>query len=55
MAENLEFKLDAIINTLATLSHKTTEIEEAMAGIHNDGVPGIAQPRIHQSQTTAPE
>ena len=55
MAENLESKSDAIMSVLATLSPRTTKIEGVMAGLHNDGAPGIAQPRIHQSQTTAPE
>jgi len=55
MAENLESKLDAIMSALATLSHRTTEIEGVMAGLHNETVSGIAQPRIHQSQVTTSE
>ena len=55
MAENLESKLDTIMNTLVTLSHRTAEIEGVMAGLHNNGASGIAQPRIHQSQTTVAE
>ena len=49
MVENLESKLDAIMSALAMLSHRATEIEGVMARLHNDGAPGIAQPKIHQS------
>ena len=55
MAESLESKLDAIMNALATLSHRTAEIEGVMAGLHNDGALGIAQARVHQSQSFVPE
>ena len=55
MAENLESKLDAIINPPATLSYRTAKIEGIMVKLHNNGAPRIAQPRIHQSQTMAPK
>ena len=55
MAESLESKLDAIMNALATLSHRTAEIEGVMAGLHNDGALGIAQARVHQSPNFVPE
>ena len=50
MVESLESKFDAIMNILATLSHRTAEIEEVMAGLHNDGPSMTAQSRVHQSQ-----
>lgn len=55
MAENLESKLDAIMNALALLSHRTAEIEGVMAGLHSDGVSGIAPSRAYQPQNSAPE
>jgi hypothetical protein len=55
MAEILESKLDAIMSALAALSHREVEMEGVMAGLHNDGAPGIAPSRIHQSQVTALE
>ena len=55
MAESLESKLDAIMNALASLSHRTAEIEGVMAGLHSDGAPGIAPSRIYQPQSSAPE
>ena len=55
MAESLESKLDAIMNALATLSHRTAEIEGIMAGLHKGGTSEIAQSRIHQFQSSAPE
>ena len=38
------------MNTLATLSQRTTEIEGVMTGLHNDGLSITAQSRVHQSQ-----
>ena len=55
MAEGLESRLDAIMNALATLSHRTAEIEGVMAGLHNDGASGVAQSKFHQPQVTALE
>lgn len=55
MTESSESKLDAIMNALATLSQRTAEIEGVVARLHNDGASGIAQPRVHQLQTSAPE
>jgi len=47
MAESLESKLDAIMNVLASLSHRTAEIEEVMVGLHSDGASGIAPSRVY--------
>jgi len=47
MVEILKSKFDAIINVLATLSHRTTEIEGIMARLQNDRASRIAQSRIH--------
>ena len=55
MAESLESKLDAIMNVLALLSHRTAEIEGVMAGLHNDGASGIVPSRVYQPQNSAPE
>ena len=55
IAESLKSKLDAIMNALAMLSHRTAEIEGVMAGLHNGGTSKIAQSRVHQSQSSAPE
>jgi len=55
MAESLESKLDAIMNALASLSHRTAEIEGVMAGLHNDRASGIAPSKAYQPQTSAPE
>ena len=43
------------MDTLATLSHRTAEIEGVMAGLHNDGASVTAQSRVHQSQGYIPE
>ena len=48
MVESFVFKLDAIMNTLATLSHRTTEIEGVMARLYNDGPSMMAESRVHQ-------
>lgn len=55
MTESSESKLDAIMNALATLSHRTAEIEGVIARLHNDGASGVAQSRVHQPQTPTPE
>ena len=55
MAESLESKLDAIMNALATLSHRTAEIKGVIAGLHNGGTFEIAQSEVHQSQSRALE
>ena len=55
MTKNLESKLDAIMTALAMLSLRTSEIEEVMAGLHNNRASEIAQSKIHQFQTTALE
>jgi hypothetical protein len=55
MAQSLESKLDAIMNALASLSHRTAEIEKVMAGLHSDGASGIAPSRVYQPQSSAPE
>ena len=55
MAESLESKLVAIMNALASLSHKTAEIEGVMAGLHHNGVSGIALSRVYQPQSSASE
>ena len=49
MAETLESKLDAIMSALAALLHRQAEMEGVMAGLHNDGAPGMTQSRLHQS------
>lgn len=53
MTESSESKLDAIMNALATLSQRTAEIEGVVARLHNDGVSGIAQSKLHQPQISA--
>jgi len=55
MAENLESKLDAIMNALASLSHRTAEIEGVIVGLHNNGASGIVPSKAYQPQTSAPE
>jgi hypothetical protein len=55
MAESLDSKLDAIMNALASLSHRTAEIEGVMAGLHSDGASVIAPSRVYQPQNSAPE
>ena len=55
MAENLETKLDAIMSTLAALSHKIAEIEGVMAGLHDDGAFVTSQSRVHQPHNSVPE
>src|SRR4029079_5876314 len=40
---------------LASLSHRTTEIERVMVGLHNNGASGIAPSKAYQPQTSAPE
>jgi hypothetical protein len=55
MAESLDSKLDAIMNALASLSHRTAEIEGVMAGLHSDGASVIAPSRVYQPQNSALE
>ena len=55
MVESLESKLDAIMNVLASLSHRTAEIKRAMARLYSDGAFGIAPSRVYQPQNSAPE
>ena len=55
MAESLESKVDAIMNALASLSHRTAGIEGVMAGLHNDGASRIAPSRVYQPQSSAAE
>ncbi len=50
MAESFESKLDAIMNALATLSHRTAEIEGVMARLHNDRASVTTQSKGHPSQ-----
>ena len=52
MAENLDSKLDAIMNALASLSHRTAEIEGVMVGFHNDGASVIEPSRAYQTQNS---
>ena len=52
MAESLDSKLDAIMNTLASLSHRTAEIEGVMASLHNDGASVVASSRVYQAQNS---
>ena len=42
MAENLDSKLNVIMNAFAMLSHRTAEIEGVMAGFHSNGASVIA-------------
>ena len=50
MAWSLDFKLDVIINALASLSHRTTKIEGVMAELHNNGTYVIEPSKAYHAQ-----
>ena len=50
MVENLDFKLDTIKNALASLSHRTVQIEEVMTCFHNNGASIITPFRAYHAQ-----
>ena len=52
MVENLDFKLDAIMNALTSLSYRTADIEGVMTSLHNDGASVVAPSRAYQARNS---